>query len=187
MTKKESHRNASRRYYKNNTAKCNEASRKVSRKWYAVNREYSSACKKQWRKNNPDKVRAEARRQSLRIKNNLNKRILSRLRVRLGHAMRGQLKADKTLKLLGCSIENLKIYLESKFDSGMTWANYGKGWHIDHIMPCALFDLSKPENQRRCFHFSNLQPMWAALNISKGSKYLIVDTRCSPWIERLPK
>lgn len=53
----------------------------------------------------------------------------------------------------------------------MTWANYGKsGWHIDHIKPCASFDLSDPDQQKACFHYSNLQPLWAFDNLSKGAK-----------------
>jgi hypothetical protein len=51
----------------------------------------------------------------------------------------------------------------------MTFDNFGK-WHIDHIIPCASFDLTKPEQQRQCFHYTNLQPLWAFENLSKGSK-----------------
>jgi len=53
----------------------------------------------------------------------------------------------------------------------MTWSNYGKGWHIDHIKPCASFDLSNPEQQKICFHYTNLQPLWAIDNIKKGAKF----------------
>ena len=82
-------------------------------------------------------------------------------------------KCKKSMSLLGCSIENLKIYLESKFETGMSWDNWGKyGWHIDHIMPCAIFDLRKPEHQKRCFHFSNLQPLWWMDNHRKRDKVL---------------
>lgn len=74
------------------------------------------------------------------------------------------------IKLIGCSIEDFWIYLESKFEPGMTRENYGKVWHIDHIMPCAIFDLTKPEHQKRCFHFSNLQPLFAEDNRRKSDK-----------------
>lgn len=83
-------------------------------------------------------------------------------------------KSARTLELLGCSVTDLMIYLESKFESGMTWANHGVGaskWQIDHIMPCAIFDLTRPDHQRRCFHFSNLQPMWASENARKNDGF----------------
>ena len=51
----------------------------------------------------------------------------------------------------------------------MTWQNYGDGWHIDHIHPCAAFDLTDPEQQKACFHWSNLQPLWAIDNFRKSS------------------
>lgn len=76
------------------------------------------------------------------------------------------------LEMLGCSILEFRKYLEAQFISGMTWENYGlRGWHIDHKRPCAKFDLTDPAQQRECFHFSNLQPLWAIDNLKKGSKY----------------
>jgi hypothetical protein len=71
--------------------------------------------------------------------------------------------------LLGCTLEFLKGYLEAQFVEGMTWDNYGE-WHIDHIIPCADFDLSNPVAQETCFHYSNLQPLWAEDNLKKGNK-----------------
>ena len=74
--------------------------------------------------------------------------------------------------MLGCSIDELKGYLESKFENGMSWENYGKGgWHIDPIKPCASFDLRSELNQKKCFHYTNLQPLWWEDNLSKGSIY----------------
>jgi hypothetical protein len=53
----------------------------------------------------------------------------------------------------------------------MSWENYGyRGWHLDHINPCAAFDLTIPEQQKRCFHYTNLQPMWWKQNIAKKDK-----------------
>lgn len=74
------------------------------------------------------------------------------------------------MELVGCSIDKLKQHLESKFTEGMSWDNYGD-WHVDHIKPCASFDLSDPEQQRLCFNYKNLQPLWAADNLSKGDSY----------------
>ncbi len=72
--------------------------------------------------------------------------------------------------LLGCSIPNYKIYLERQFEKGMTWKNHGK-WHIDHIRPCASFDLTRESEQLKCFNYKNTQPLWAIDNLIKNDKY----------------
>ena len=97
--------------------------------------------------------------------------IKKNLRNRVWAVLKGLSKSDKTLKLLGCRIEELKKHLENKFEDGMDWNNYGV-WHVDHIIPCANFDLSDPEQQRICFHYTNLQPMWGEKNIQKGSRLI---------------
>lgn len=95
-------------------------------------------------------------------------RLKETIRSRIRNSINGKNKSQNTLNLLGCKIPELKLYLESKFTSGMTWENYGfYGWHIDHIKPCAAFDLTIPEQQRECFHFSNLQPLWATTEIAR--------------------
>lgn len=84
-------------------------------------------------------------------------------------------KAYKTIELLGCTVEFAAKYLESKFQPEMTWDNYGFGddkWNIDHIRPCASFDLSDPEQQKQCFHYTNLQPLWQKDNFLKRDKWL---------------
>ena len=73
------------------------------------------------------------------------------------------------MELVGCGIDALKKHIELKFQDGMSWDNYGK-WHIDHVRPCSSFDLSKPEEQSKCFHYSNIQPLWAEENLRKGAK-----------------
>ena len=78
-------------------------------------------------------------------------------------------KSDSTSKLLGCSIDRACDHLESQFTEGMSWDNYGE-WHIDHIIPCSFFDLTKPSHQKLCFNWKNLQPLWAEDNMSKGNK-----------------
>jgi hypothetical protein len=81
-------------------------------------------------------------------------------------------KAGSSIDDLGCSIPELKQYLESKFEPGMSWSNWSKtGWHIDHIRPLASFDLTDPEQFKQACHYTNLQPMWAKDNLSKGAKY----------------
>ena len=91
-------------------------------------------------------------------------------------ALSGRFKYGTTFDLIGCSSEFLRNHLKSQFTEGMTWENYGYyGWHIDHIKPCASFDLSDIEQQKLCFHYSNLQPLWAKDNMKKRNK--IIDHR----------
>jgi cation transport ATPase len=96
----------------------------------------------------------------------INYRLTENLRKRLNHALKGNTKFSSVLKLLGCSLEFLKQHLESQFKPGMSWINYGE-WHVDHIRSCYTFNLSKPSEQRKCFNWKNLQPLWAEENCRK--------------------
>lgn len=93
-----------------------------------------------------------------------------RLRTRLHKVLRraGCAKAASTMKLVGCTSRQLAAHLEAQFLPGMSWGNRSK-WHVDHIIPCAHFDLTNPDQQKECFHYSNLRPIWAADNIRKGA------------------
>lgn len=93
-----------------------------------------------------------------------------RLRGRVYVALKRGVKSAKTMELLGCTIDEFKSYFESKFTEGMSWDAYMRGeLHIDHKIPCVNFDLTKEEEQRKCFHYSNLQPLWAIDNLKKGT------------------
>jgi hypothetical protein len=74
------------------------------------------------------------------------------------------------MEMVGCTVERLRAHLEAQFAPGMSWENYGE-WQIDHIRPCASFDLSNPLQQRACFNFVNLRPLWKSDNASKGSYF----------------
>ena len=99
-------------------------------------------------------------------------RMLMNLRGRVAGAMRltGEKKSAKTRNLIGCTIPELRKHLEAQFLPGMSWDNYGQ-WHIDHKRPCASFDLLDPAQQRLCFHYTNLQPLWAQDNFRKNKKW----------------
>jgi hypothetical protein len=131
-------------------------------------------CHKEYRDSIPNEVRnrkfAEYVKQRKRVDPNFKLRLT--LRSRLGSALFHQkaTKRDSTMKLVGCSIEFLRGYLEARFEEGMTWENHGE-WHIDHIRPCVSFDLTDSAQQCECFHYTNLQPLWASDNLSKGSTY----------------
>ena len=101
-----------------------------------------------------------------------NNKLAACMRTRMNMAIRQGKKSTGTSELIGISISGLKKYLEKQFQGGMDWDNYGK-WHIDHIKPLSSFDLTKPEEQKKAFHYTNLQPLWAKENVSKGAKLLI--------------
>ena len=107
-----------------------------------------------------------------RCKTDAGFRIMVSLRSRARYAVKAKdgTKAFKTTELIGCSVQSLRNHLEEKFKNGMSWDNYGD-WHIDHIIPCAAFDLTRSTEQKKCFHYTNLQPLWAHENLSKGAKY----------------
>lgn len=95
-------------------------------------------------------------------------RLTALLRTRVWCALNSLGKSARTLELLGCSIPKLRAHLEAQFRPGMTWENYGPVWHVDHRKPCISFDLSDPAQQRECFNFKNLQPLFAKENLSKN-------------------
>jgi hypothetical protein len=82
----------------------------------------------------------------------------------------GTSKRDGFAKYLGCNRSFFYAHIESQFKRGMTWDNYGKVWHIDHIIPVSTFDHRDKEQAFKCWHFSNLRPMFAVENMKKGAK-----------------
>jgi hypothetical protein len=138
-------------------------------KYYKTAQEYLRNSENKKRKQEKANIRDKERRIF-----DYNFRIRKNLRCRIRSALKLNRKVDSTFKLVGCNLEQLKQYLESKFLPGMTWSNYGKnGWEVDHIYPCSKFDLTKEEEQRKCFHYTNLQPLWALDNWKKGNKIYV--------------
>lgn len=108
-----------------------------------------------------------------RLKEDQNYRLKRNLRKRLTSALKLNSKKGSAVRDLGCTIPEFKLYLESLFQPYMTWNNYGKyGWHIDHKRPLASFDLNNKEELIQALHYTNLQPMWAKDNLSKGAKLI---------------
>ena len=124
--------------------------------------------------NNPRGPRKEYHREYRRNKYNSDNeyKLKTDLRRRLHGALNGKCKADTTKALLGCTYEEACAHIEAQFTEGMSWDKMGiHGIHIDHIRPCASFDLTDPEQQRECFHYTNLQPLWAEDNLRKSDKW----------------
>jgi hypothetical protein len=93
------------------------------------------------------------------------------LRNRLKNALINNFQKGKTLEMLGCSVEEFKLYLEKQFTENMNWDNYGSYWEIDHIKPCDAFNLEILEEQYICFNYKNLQPLEKIKNRKKSNKY----------------
>lgn len=135
-----------------------------------------SACMieddKNYRRLNPDKVRETKRKSSTKsLATNTQARLAARLRIRINKVLKGNKKVGSAVKDLGCTLGELKEYLESLFQEGMTWDNWSRtGWHIDHIIPLASFDLSNRDEFLRACHYTNLQPLWAEDNYDKRDR-----------------
>lgn len=142
--------------------------------WKARNPEYMSNYNRQYREDNREKENERKRKYNkIKRKTDIKFRFSQQIRKRIQAALKTQRanKNNTTYELIGCSLIELRKYLESLFTEGMKWNNYGYyGWHVDHLIPCAAFDLTDPEQQKTCFHFSNLQPLWAKDNQMKGAK-----------------
>lgn len=93
--------------------------------------------------------------------------------MRFAKAVKFRYKKGLAIENLGCSMDFFAQYFESLFKIDMTWHNFGQhGWHIDHIRPLASFDLTDPAQVKQACHYTNLQPLWARDNLSKGAKYV---------------
>ena len=129
-------------------------------------------CLAAWRKKNVKKISANySIYERDRKKRDPEFKLVKTLRSRLGSALKSQnvKKQHRTMDLIGQSPAFVRSYIETQFTEGMTWENHGT-WHIDHRISCCKFDLTKEEEQRKCFHYTNLQPLWAKDNLSKGGK-----------------
>lgn len=166
-------------YNANNKEKIAE----YSKKYKEENAERVAQWFKTWEENNKEKRKEYKKvygqenreRYKERRKNDPQYRLASNLRGRLSMALRKNkiYKDASTMDLVGCTLTEVMQHLEQQFTEGMNWDNYGvDGWHVDHIVPCAMFDLTDIEQQKICFHYTNLQPLWAYDNISKGAKLI---------------
>ena len=166
-------RSRSKKYAANNRKAISERCRAYSAEWGRTHRDIKNARLRAWRSANIERTRKNAREyvHARRMRDPVI-RINYNLRTRFCKAVSRTSKCSSVVTLLGCSTADFKVYLESLFLSGMSWDNYGpKGWHIDHIRPCASFNLMEPEEQRVCFHYTNMQPLWAVDNQRKSNKH----------------
>jgi len=179
-----SYRNNNAEKLKNQRFENREKIQKWNKAWFVKNKEYKKIYDNNRRKINAVKIAKQSKKYKQEHKEQIKKanrkyfkrrreidinfKITGNLRTRLNKAITRESKFTSVTKLIGCSIKELKNYLEARFVKNMTFDNYGK-WHIDHIKPCDSFDLSKEIEQRKCFHYSNLQPLWKLDNLRKSN------------------
>ena len=153
-------------YRENNREKANE----YAKEYRENNREKANEYAKEYNKNHKEETN---KRHNNRKKTDINYKLACNLRSRLNVAIKNNQKSGSAVDDLGCSIPRLRIYLESKFQPGMTWDNWKhSGWHIDHIIPLSSFNLENREELLKAVNYINLQPLWAKDNLSKGDKLI---------------
>jgi hypothetical protein len=156
------------RYHSNICKSCNKDK---LYKWREKNSDkFKSICKTYREKDESKEKRSAYARK--RYAEDENHRILTNYRNRVRTFVKNGSKYGKEdyEKLLGCSHETFKKWIESNMLAGMNWENYGSLWHIDHTIPCSLFDLTIHENITKCFHWTNTSPMIGDENLTKSDK-----------------
>lgn len=145
-----------------------------SKEYYKVNKETLLLKNKQYYAKNKLRHQEACRLRSLeRRHSDIQYKLSKLLRKRLNSAVKNKAKSGSAVSDLGCSIKEFKIYLESKFQPGMTWENWSlTGWHIDHVVPISKFDLTDKKQLLKACHYTNLQPLWAKDNITKSNAHV---------------
>jgi predicted nucleic acid-binding Zn-ribbon protein len=134
------------------------------------NPEITKKCTKDWFANNKDHV---AKYTNDKYHNNHGFKVKTLLRCSLNNNLKN-IKINKThsvIKMMGCSSKDLAQHIEQQFLPEMNWTNHGKIWELDHILPCASFDLTVLEEQYKCFHYTNFQPLFKTTEIAESFGY----------------
>jgi len=151
------------KYKLNNPNKVKEQHKRSNIKWYLKNPEYAQQQNKQYFSNPINRIKVN-KHQRERYKNDPVYRTYMLCKAAIRDVLKGISKSCHTVELLGCSsIEKFRENISKKFQINMTWDNRGYGigkWHLHHIIFASSFDLTDPEQQKKCCHYSNLQPMW---------------------------
>jgi hypothetical protein len=160
--------NYNRKYYSENADLCKAR----SKSWIINNPINRKQNNKNWDKRNPNYHKDY---QKIRKQNDVSFKLSVTLRDRINKGLKNNIKSGHSLQLLGISINNYKHYLELQFNDNMSWENYGKVWHIDHIIPITFFNLLDTTEQFQCFNYQNTRPMLATTNIQKSNKILDIN------------
>lgn len=142
----------------------------VVKAWRAANKRHLSLQNSRWHRLNREKIRKRKRLESASRRLRPSERIAGNIRRRINKVIHQKSSGGRLEALLGCSPMEFCAFIERQFIVGMGWHNYGRAWHIDHRLPCSSFDLTDEAQQKRCFHFSNMRPLWAKTNMRKGNR-----------------
>jgi hypothetical protein len=149
-----------------------EARRRDNSAHYKRNRLRALRQKKEYRQRPEVKAREAARNRAkaksdpaTRARHNLSRRLHELL-----FDTENPKSGRSVLRFIGCSGDQLRLHLERQFGRGMSWENYGNEWQIDHVLPCASFDHTDPEQVAKCWHWSNLRPLRSKANAAKKDK-----------------
>ena len=155
-----------------NPEKLKQSKKLADANWYQQNKKKKKAINKKWKESNADYSRKWFREyKQKREAVDPNFKLANKLRTRLWYALNGQKPRCSFDEYTGCSLEELRLYLESKFEPGMTWENYGE-WEIDHIVPLCQFILTELEELKQACKYTNLQPIWKKKHKIKTKKDL---------------
>jgi len=160
---------------------CKECCNRKSKEYRSNNIEKVKVRKRIYQQNNREHIKEYLKKYSStekykdRRNRNTKERYKTDIQYRTKIVLRNQFrkhimkehKKNSVLKIIGCSIDSFNKWIENKFTDGMSWSNQGK-WHYDHIIPCDYFDLTIQEEQEKCFHYTNFQPLWSEENNNKN-------------------
>jgi hypothetical protein len=153
---------------------CKECNNKRIAYWHKEHNEEFAEYQREWGKKNRDKVTAQQNkwRYSQPKEYHIVRNISYRFKIFLKERGMNKTQTKNIEEALGCTKDELIKHLESKFQPGMSWGNYGKdGWEIDHIKPLAAFDWNNSQSLKDANHYTNLQPLWFQENRSKSGKW----------------
>lgn len=153
---------------------CKECTRAKKKQWNVDNKARKYEYDKNYRE---QPLHREANKQyqknyhAINIENNIEYRIKRSLRSRIKDTIPLEFRPKESIKLLGCSVGHFRKWIEYQFADDMSWNNHGKKWHLDHVKPCDIFDLTDPEQQKECFFWKNVRPLGVSENSKKHNNF----------------
>lgn len=144
------------------------------KEWYQNNKEKHAKTRELYAINNKERLLAARRKwERNKMATDLNYLLQKTLRSRIKEALKcGAKKAEKTVELIGCSMDEFRTHIENQFTEGMSWDNWSfYGWHLDHKIPVSWFNLKNESCRKAAFNYKNMQPLWWDENFKKKNRY----------------